>query len=296
MTTNKKTPYADYPRPPFPKQEQNYPGKESLMKPLADHGQETYEGSGKLTGKVAIITGGDSGIGKAVAIAYAREGADVVVSYLDDMEDEDAHDTAKYIEQVGQRCLLHKGDITAEAHCQSIIEQTIEEFGRIDILVNNAAFHMAREKIEDIPSEEWRHTFAVNVHAIYYLCKAAIPHMDPGSVIINTTSVNTFDPSIELLPYAATKAAVENFTANLNQILLGQNKGIRVNAVAPGPIWTPLITSTKPESAPTFGENTPTGRPGQPAELASAFVFLASEEGSYISGAVIPVTGGRITI
>lgn len=201
MTTNKKTPYADYPRPPFPKQEQNYPGKESLMKPLADHGQETYEGSGKLTGKVAIITGGDSGIGKAVAIAYAREGADVVVSYLDDMEDEDAKDTANHVEQAGQRCLLLKGDITAESQCQSIIKQAIEKFGRIDILVNNAAFHMAREKIEDIPSEEWRHTFAVNVHAIYYLCKAAIPHMDPGSVIINTTSVNTFDPSIELLPY-----------------------------------------------------------------------------------------------
>lgn len=291
-----KEPYGNYPQPPFPKQEQKYPGKESLMKPLADHGQDTYEGSGKLKDKIAVITGGDSGIGKAVAIAFAREGAHVVISYLDDMEDEDARDTEKWVKEAGRRCLLIKGDITDETHCQKIIDQTVQEFGRVDILVNNAAFHMARKTIEDIPAEEWRHTFAVNVHAIYYLCKAAMPHLEPGSSIINTTSVNTSDPSLELLPYAATKAAVENFTANLSQILLTQAKGIRVNAVAPGPVWTPLITSTKPDSAPTFGENTPTGRPGQPAELAAAFVFLASEESSYISGATIPVTGGRITL
>lgn len=291
-----REPYADYPRPPFPKQDQEYPGVEALMKPLADHGVESYKGSGKLKGKKAIITGGDSGIGKAVAIAFAREGADVVVSYLDDIEDEDANDTAKHIREAGQQCILIKGDITDESHCKAIVDRAIKEFGRVDILVNNAAFHMAREKLEDIPSDEWLHTFAVNVHAIYYLCKAAVPHMQPGSSIINTTSVNTFYPSIDLLPYAATKAAVENFTANLSQILLTQAKGIRVNAVAPGPVWTPLITSTKTEAAPTFGEDTPTGRPGQPAELASAFVFLASDEGSYISGATVPVTGGRITI
>jgi len=292
----KREPYANYPRPPFPKQKQEYPGVESKMKPLADHGQDSYQGSGKLVGKKAIITGGDSGIGKAVAIAFAREGADVLISYLDDLEDEDAIDTADYVKKAGRKCVLVKGDITKEAHCQRMVKKAMKEFGQIDILVNNAAFHMAREKIEDIPTEEWLHTFAVNVHAIYYLCKAALPHMKPGSSIINTTSVNTADPSIELLPYAATKAAVENFTANLSQILLTQAKGIRVNAVAPGPVWTPLITSTKAESAPTFGENTPTGRPGQPAELASAFVFLASDEGSYISGATLPVTGGRITI
>lgn len=292
----KREPYANYPRPPFPKQQQKYPGIESKMKPLADHGQDSYQGSGKLVGKKAIITGGDSGIGKAVAIAFAREGADVLISYLDDLEDEDAIDTADYVKKAGRKCVLVKGDITKEAHCQRMVKKAMKEFGQIDILVNNAAFHMAREKIEDIPTEEWLHTFAVNVHAIYYLCKAALPHMKPGSSIINTTSVNTSDPSIELLPYAATKAAVENFTANLSQILLTQAKGIRVNAVAPGPVWTPLITSTKAESAPTFGENTPTGRPGQPAELASAFVFLASDEGSYISGATLPVTGGRITI
>jgi len=292
----KREPYANYPRPPFPKQKQEYPGIESKMKPLADHGQESYQGSGKLVGKKAIITGGDSGIGKAVAIAFAREGADVLISYLNDLEDEDAFDTADYVRKAGSKCVLVKGDITKEAHCQQMVKKAVKEFGQIDILVNNAAFHMAREKIEDIPTKEWLHTFAVNVHAIYYLCKAALPHMKPGSSIINTTSVNTSDPSIELLPYAATKAAVENFTANLSQILLTQAKGIRVNAVAPGPVWTPLITSTKAGSAPTFGENTPTGRPGQPAELASAFVFLASDEGSYISGATISVTGGRITI
>ena len=292
----KREPYANYPRPPFPKQKQEYPGIESKMKPSADHGQESYQGSGKLVGKKAIITGGDSGIGKAVAIAFAREGADVLISYLNDLEDEDAFDTADYVRKAGSKCVLVKGDITKEAHCQQMVKKAVKEFGQIDILVNNAAFHMAREKIEDIPTKEWLHTFAVNVHAIYYLCKATLPHMKPGSSIINTTSVNTSDPSIELLPYAATKAAVENFTANLSQILLTQAKGIRVNAVAPGPVWTPLITSTKAGSAPTFGENTPTGRPGQPAELASAFVFLASDEGSYISGATLPVTGGRITI
>lgn len=291
-----REPYANYPRPPFPKQKQSYPGKESAMKPLADHGEDSYEGSGKLEGKVALITGGDSGIGKAVAIAFAREGADLLISYLDDMEDEDAADTQKHVEAAGRRCLLVKGDITDEEHCQSLIDKTMKEFGRLDVLVNNAAFHMAREKIEDIPSDEWRHTFDVNVHAIFYLCKAAVPHMKPGSSIINTTSVNTFDPSINLLPYAATKAAIENYTANLSQILLEQARGIRVNAVAPGPVWTPLITSTKSDDAPTFGENTPIGRPGQPAELSAAFVFLASEESSYISGATIPVTGGRITI
>lgn len=295
---NKKNaePYTNYPSPPFPQQNQNYPGVESKLKPLADHGEDSYKGSGKLIGKTAIITGGDSGIGKAIAIAFAREGADVLISYLDNMEDDDAQDTAKYVKDAGQRCILVRGDVGDENHCQKIIDTAIDEFGQLDILVNNAAFHRSREKIEDIPSEEWRRTFDVNVHAIYYLCKAAIKYMKPGTVIINTTSVNAFDPSIDLLPYAATKAAVENFTANLNQILLSQNKGIRVNAVAPGPVWTPLIASTRPKSVSDFGKNTPIGRPGQPAELASSYVFLASDEGSYISGAVVPVAGGRITI
>jgi len=293
---NNQQPDLKYPQPPFPEQKQQHPGVEAKMSPRADHGQDTYKGSGKLKEKIAVITGGDSGIGKAVAIAFAREGADIVLSYLNDMEDEDARDTAGYVEKAGRSCLLIKGDITSEEHCRSIIDQTVRRFGRVDILVNNAAFHMSRKSLEDIPSDEWRHTFAVNVHSIFYLCKAAVPHMKPGSSIINTTSVNTYYPSDDLLPYAATKAAVENFTANLSKILLSQEKGIRVNAVAPGPVWTPLITSTKWEDAPTFGEDTPVGRPGQPAEIAPAFVFLASDESSYISGATVPATGGRVTI
>lgn len=291
-----KDPESKYPQPPFPKQKQEYPGTEAAMKPKADHGQESYKGSGKLKGKKAIITGGDSGIGKAVAIAFAREGADILVSYLSDMEDEDALDTARYVEEAGSTCILVKGDIISEKHCQDIVAKAVGAFGQIDILVNNAAFQMARKSLQDIPSEEWVHTFAVNIHSMFYLCKAAEPHMKPGSSIINTTSVNAYHPSDDLLPYAATKAAIQNFTANLSQILLNSGKGIRVNAVAPGPVWTPLIPSTKWEDADIFGEDTPVGRPGQPAEIAPSYVFLASGESSYISGATIPATGGRITI
>jgi NAD(P)-dependent dehydrogenase (short-subunit alcohol dehydrogenase family) len=301
MTANKENndqqnPKSKYPQPPFPKQKQEFPGTEAAMEPKADHGQESYVGSGKLTNKKAIITGGDSGIGKAVAIAFAREGADVLISYLSDMEDADAQDTASYVEKEGRKCILMKGDITSEEHCKKIVDQAVEAFGQIDILVNNAAFQMARKTLQDIPSEEWVHTFAVNIHAMFYLSKAAEPHMKPGSSIINTTSVNAYSPSEDLLPYAATKAAIQSYTANLSQILLKAGKGIRVNAVAPGPVWTPLIPSTKWEDADIFGDNTPVGRPGQPAEIAPSYVFLASEESSYISGATIPATGGRITI
>ncbi len=289
-------PKTKYPQPPFDKQKQEFPGIESEMTPRADHGEDTYKGSEKLKNKVAIITGGDSGIGKAVAIAFAREGADVVISYLEGKEDEDARDTAGYVKEAGRKCLLIKGDITSEQHCKEIVSATVNEFGQIDILVNNAAFQMARQSLQDIPEKEWLYTFAVNIHAMFYLCKAAEPHMRPGSSIVNTTSVNAYHPSEDLLPYAATKAAIQNFTANLSQIFLKQNKGIRVNAVAPGPVWTPLIPSTKWQDIETFGENTPLGRPGQPAEIAPSFVFLASEESSYISGATLPATGGRITI
>jgi NAD(P)-dependent dehydrogenase (short-subunit alcohol dehydrogenase family) len=292
---NTKHPDQKQPVPPFPKQKQKAPGVEKDMKPLADHGEDSYKGSGKLTNRVAIITGGDSGIGKAVAIAFAREGADVVISYLNDTETPDAKDTAKYVEAAGKKAMLVKGDITKESHCKKIVAQTVKEFGRIDILVNNAAFQMARESMEEISSAEWALTFETNIHAMFYLCKAAEPFMKPGSSIINTTSVNAYSPSPGLLPYAATKGAIQNFTANLAQILLMAGKGIRVNAVAPGPIWTPLIPSTMPD-AHTFGQDTPMGRPGQPAEVAPAFVFLASDEASYIAGATIPVTGGRITI
>lgn len=284
-----------YPKPPFPRKPQDVPGTEDAMDPRADHGEQSYRGNGRLTGKAAIITGGDSGIGKAVAIAFAREGADVLISYLDDVEDRDALDTASYIEQAGKKAILVKGDISSEKHCKKIVEAALEAFGKIDILVNNAAYQMSRETLQDIPAWEWEKTFAVNIHSMFYLCKAAEPHMPPGSSMINTTSVNAYDPNPTLLPYAATKAAIQNFTANLNQILLEQGKGIRVNAVAPGPIWTPLIPSTIPDHE-RFGENTPLERPGQPAEVAPAYVFLASSDASYISGATLPVAGGRITI
>jgi NAD(P)-dependent dehydrogenase (short-subunit alcohol dehydrogenase family) len=288
-------PAQKYPVPPFPKQKQDPPGTEDAMQPLADHGEQSYKGSGKLLDKKAIITGGDSGIGRAVAIAFAREGADVLISYLDDVEDKDANETAKYVEECGRKALLVKGDIRSEEHCKIIVKKAVEEFGRIDILVNNAAFQMARESLQEIPADEWHKTFDTNITPMFYLCKAAEPHMNPGSSIINTTSVNAYSPTPVLLPYAATKGAIQNFTANLSQILLEAGKGIRVNAVAPGPIWTPLIPSTMPEPE-KFGQNTPMGRPGQPVEVAHAYVFLASDDASYISGATIPVTGGRITI
>jgi len=288
-------PHDKYPRPPFPKQEQAVPGTEDQMHPKADHGEHSYKGTGKLEGKKAIITGGDSGIGRAVAIAFAREGADVLISYLDDVEDEDAESTAELVRQAGRKAVLVKGDIRSEEHCKSIIEKAVAEFGQIDILVNNAAFQMARKTLQEIPSDEWEKTFDTNITPMFYLSKAAEPHMKPGSSIINTTSVNAYSPSLVLLPYAATKGAIQNFTANLSQILLENNKGIRVNAVAPGPIWTPLIPSTMPEPE-KFGSDTPMGRPGQPVEVASAYVFLASDDASYIAGATIPVTGGRITI
>lgn len=288
-------PDTKYPVPPFPKQEQKPPGKEASMKPQADHGEKSYQGNGKLKGKKAVITGGDSGIGKAIAIAFAREGADVLISYLSDTETVDAQDSAYYVKLAGQKAVLVKGDIRKEAHCKKIIDKAVKEFGRVDILVNNAAFQMGRETLAEITAEEWIKTFETNMHAMFYLSKAAEPHMKEGSCIINTTSVNAYNPSEILLPYAATKGAIQNFTANLSQILLTAGKGIRVNAVAPGPIWTPLIPSTMP-NVDTFGKDTPMGRPGQPVEVAPAYVFLASDDASYISGATIPVTGGRITI
>lgn len=282
-----------YPRPPYATKQQSAPGLTGKMDPVPDHGENTYKGSGKLQGKKAIITGGDSGIGRAVAIAFAREGADILISYLN--EDEDAEDTAKLVRDAGREVLLVSGDISSEPHCKSIINQAVEKFGKIDILVNNAAYQKGRESLQEITSEEWDYTFKVNIHAMFYLCQAAEPHMGYGSSIINTTSVNAYNPSPLLLAYAATKGAIQNFTSNLAQILA--EKGIRVNGVAPGPVWTPLIPATLPkEKVKKFGENTPEGRPGQPAELASSYVFLASDEGSYINGATIEVTGGRTTI
>lgn len=292
---NTQDPAKKYPQPPFPKQDQPTPGRESELSPKADHGEESYKGSGKLEGKKAIITGGDSGIGRAVAIAFAREGADVLISYLDESENEDANTTARYVEAAGRKAVLVKGDIQNEAHCQHIVKTAVKEFGGLDILVNNAAFQMARKSMDEIPSEEWDRTFRTNITAMFFMCRAAEPYLKPGSSIINTTSVNAYSPSEQLLPYAATKGAIQNFSANLSQILLMGGKGIRVNAVAPGPIWTPLIPSTIPDHE-EFGKDTPMKRAGQPAEVAPAYVFLASDDASYIAGATIPVTGGRITI
>ncbi|GFG65233.1 oxidoreductase [Mycobacterium kubicae] len=275
---------------PFPEQQQNVPGVQAQMDPVPDCGEESYTGSGKLTGKTAIITGGDSGIGRAVAIAYAREGADVLIAYLN--EDEDARDVARYVEEAGRKCVLVGGDLSDPQHCRAVVDRAVSEFGKIDVLVNNAAFQMTHESLDEIPDEEWEHTFKLNVGAYFYLAKAALPHMAPGSSIIGSSSVNSDSPSPTLAPYAATKAAIANFSASLAQ-LLGP-KGIRVNSVAPGPIWTPLIPATMPtEKVKNFGDDTPLGRAGQPVELAPVYVLLASDEGSYISGARIAVTGGR---
>ena len=285
--------YTRHPTPPYPEQQQEPPGKTAEMKPVPDHGEKSYVGDGKLTGKVALITGGDSGIGKAVAIAFAREGADIVISYLN--EDDDARDTAKWVEEAGQKALLVPGDIKSEEHCKDLVHRAVGELGGIDILVNNAAFQRTYNDIADITAEEWDETFRTNIYAPFFLSKAAAPHMTPGSSIINTTSIQSRQPSPQLLAYASTKGAISNFTAGLAEMLA--EKGIRVNAVAPGPIWTPLIPSTMPaEKAAKFGENTLIGRAGQPAELAGAYVLLASDLGSYMTGAVIPVTGGEIMI
>lgn len=275
----------------IPEQQQSKtPGREQPMNPKPDHGESSYRGSGKLKDKVAIITGGDSGIGKAVAIAFAREGADVVISYLD--EEEDAKDTARLISEAGRKASLIAGDISQEQQCKKIIDDTVREFGRIDILVNNAAHQMTYKDLSQISSEEWDKTFRTNIYAMFWLTKAAVPHMKPGSAIVNTTSINADTPKPTLLPYATTKGAIQNFTAGLAQLLA--EKGIRVNCVAPGPIWTPLIPSTMPpEEVKSFGQSVPMKRPGQPAELAPVYVLLASPEASYVSGATVAVTGGK---
>lgn len=273
-----------------PEQQQQPPGTEAALNPAADHGEKSYKGSGRLTGKVALITGGDSGIGRAVAIAFAREGADLLISYLN--EEEDARETARWVEEAGRRVVLVPGDISDPAHCRGLVRRTMEAFGRIDILVNNAAFQMTRESLEEIPDEEWDHTFKTNITAMFHTCKAAVPHMKPGASIINTASINSDMPKPTLLAYAATKAAIVNFTAGLAQLL--GDRGIRANSVAPGPIWTPLIPSTMPpEQVASFGSDVPLKRAGQPAEVAPVYVLLASDEGSYISGARVAVTGGR---
>jgi NAD(P)-dependent dehydrogenase (short-subunit alcohol dehydrogenase family) len=274
----------------FPEQQQTMPGVQAQMNPVPDCGENSYRGSGKLTGKRAVITGGDSGIGRAVAIAFAREGADVLIAYLN--EDQDAQEVERIIKADGRKCVLVSGDLSDPAHCRAVIDRAVEEFGGIDVLVSNAAYQMTHESLDEISDEEWDYTFRLNIGAYFYLAKAAAAHMGPGSSIIGSSSVNSDMPNPTLAPYAATKAAIANFSASLAELL--GDKGIRVNSVAPGPIWTPLIPSSMPtEKVKSFGENTPLGRAGQPAELAPVYVLLASDDGSYISGARVAVTGGR---
>ena len=280
----------NYPKPPFPKQQQPMPGITGAMKPVPDHGETSYKGSGRLAGKKAVITGGDSGIGRAVAIAFAREGADILISYLE--EDGDARETERYVKDAGRKAVLVPGDLQQPDHCRAVIAKAVSELGGLDILINNAAHQATFKSIEDISDQEWELTFKVNIHAMFYLTKAAVPHMKPGSCIINTASINSDAPNPTLLAYATTKGAIHNFTAGLAQMLA--EKGIRANAVAPGPIWTPLIPSTMPaETVENFGKQVPLQRPGQPVELATAYVMLADPLSSYVSGATIAVTGGK---
>jgi NAD(P)-dependent dehydrogenase (short-subunit alcohol dehydrogenase family) len=284
-------PKAQGPKPEYPQQPIEAPGSIAEMTPKADHGEESYRGLGRLKDRVALITGGDSGIGRAVAIAYAREGADVLLSYLPE-EENDASDTCGWVEKANRKAVKLAGDIRDERHCTAMIERAFEEFGRLDILVNNAAFQSTHDAIEEFSTEEFDRTFRTNVYAMFWLCRAALPRMKPGSVIINTASIQAFDPSPNLLAYAPTKAAIVNFTKALSQ--LAMERSVRVNAVAPGPVWTPLIPSTMPqEKVKKFGQDTAFERAAQPVELAPLFVFLASNESRFVTGEVYGATGGK---
>jgi len=283
----------EFPLPPFPPQAQNLPGCTGRMDPEPDHGEHTYRGSVRLKVKVAVISGGDSGIGRAVALAYAREGADVLVAYLS--EHEDARETERLVKEAGRRCVLFAGDIADPAVCRELIDTAVKEFGRIDILVNNAAHQMSFDDIDEISDQEWDHTFAVNISAMFRLTRDAVKHMKPGSAIINTASVNADSPSPQLLAYATTKGAIQNFTGGLAQLLA--EKGIRANTVAPGPVWTPLIPASMPaEKVAHFGEQYPMKRPAQPVECAPVFVMLAEDGASYVSGSTVAITGGKPVI
>lgn len=296
MTVEDKTkqnPLEGGPKPPFNQGQQQFPGSDNQMNPRPDHGEESYKGTGKLTGKVALITGSDSGIGRAVAIAFAREGADVVIAYLE--ADNDAKETANWVEKAGRKAIVVKGDIGQEAHCQQLVQRAVSELGHLDILVNNAAFQMARKSLDEISTEEFDRTYKSNVYSTFFLCKAAVPHLKAGSVIINTTSIQAFDPSPTLVPYASTKAAIASMTRSMAG-MLGE-KGIRVNGVAPGPVWTPLIPYSMPEEeVKNFGKQSLFGRPAQPAELAPLYVFLASPDASYVTGEIYGATGGKMPL
>jgi NAD(P)-dependent dehydrogenase (short-subunit alcohol dehydrogenase family) len=273
-----------------PTPEQEPPGVEAEMKPRADHGEESYHGSGRLQGLAALITGGDSGIGRAVAIAFAREGADVAIGYLDGVEDEDAEETRRWVEKAGRRCLVQRFDVREPEECRALVERTVKELGRLDVLVNNAAYQMEQDGLEDITPEQLDRTFRTNIYGYVWMAQAALPHLKKGAVILNTGSVTAFDGNAGLIDYASTKGAIHVFTKSLAQSL--GEKGIRVNCVAPGPVWTPLIPSTlSPEHVAKFGEDTLWKRPAQPAEIAPSYVFLASADARYYSGEVLSPTG-----
>jgi NAD(P)-dependent dehydrogenase (short-subunit alcohol dehydrogenase family) len=290
----KRDPREAGPKPPFPKQQQPPPGSQQELKPHADHGEQSYSGTGKLKDRVAIITGADSGIGRAVAIAFAREGADVVMSYMEE-EEADATEVAELIKEAGREAVKRPGDIGDVEYARDLISSAVDKFGHIDILVNNAGFQRTYESMDEIPPEEVERTFRTNVFGTLYLTQAALPKLPTGSVILNTTSIQAFEPSEQLVAYAASKAAIANMTKSMAK--LAAKQGIRVNAVAPGPVWTPLIPSTMPaEKVQKFGENTVFGRPAQPAELAKIYVFLASDDASYVSGEIYAATGGRMPL
>jgi NAD(P)-dependent dehydrogenase (short-subunit alcohol dehydrogenase family) len=286
-------PTEQYRSDDFGEQQIDHPGLTREMEGEPDHGEHTYRGSIRLEGKRALVTGGDSGIGRAVAIAFAREGADVVLAHLPE-EETDAQETARWVKEAGRTAVTVPGDIQDEAHCETLVARTVDELGGLDVLVNNAAYQMAVEGgLEELTTEQLLRTYRTNIFAMFWLCRAAIPHLEPGASIINVSSIQAYDPSPPLIDYASTKAAIVNFTKSLSQQLA--DRGVRVNSVAPGPIWTPLIPATMPEEkVDQFGQETPLGRAGQPAELAPAFVFFASQESSYVTGEVLGVTGGRL--
>lgn len=282
-----------YPQPPYSDKKQPPPGEEAPLKPQADHGESSYRGTGRLKGRRALVTGADSGIGRAVALAFAREGADVAIAYLS--EDNDARETARLVTETGQKAVLLRGDLGEAKVCQDIATQALQDLGGIDILVNNAAYQRSYEKFSDVPAEEFETAYRVNVFAMFRLCQSLLPHIPAGGSIINVASIQTFDPTPGLIAYASTKAAIANFTQSLAGMAIKQ--GVRVNAVAPGPVWTPLIPATLPsEKVRNFGDNTIFGRAAQPAELAPLFVFLVSDEASYVSGEIYGATGGRMPL
>ncbi|WP_461029155.1 SDR family oxidoreductase [Streptomyces sparsus] len=284
-----QNPAEQEPKPPFPQQDDEHPGHTENMDPKPDHGEDTYRGSGRLEERKTLITGGDSGIGRAVALAFAREGADVALAYLPEEEDE-AQQTVALVEDAGRRAVAVPCDIRQEDECRRLVDRAVREFGRIDVLVNNAAYQMSQPKgLEEISTEQFDRVVHTNLYGMFWLTKMALPHMPEGGSVINTTSVQAYKPSAHLLDYAMTKGAIVTFTQGLAGNLA--ERGIRVNAVAPGPVWTPLIPSTLPDTS-EFGAQSPLGRAAQPAEMAPAYVFLASQEASYITAEIVNATGG----